>query len=102
MEIEEHEDPVLNMNNLKDIPFNEFLILHKIFPKIFMLEIDTKFGFNKQANKGSPSKLTDGDKNSVLDRKNTIQSRVDNQEQFKLKKALTRRLKFQQAHTMEM
>ena len=102
MEIEEHEDPVLNMNNLKDIPFNEFLILHKIFPKIFMLEIDTKFGFNRTANKGSPSKLTD-DKTSVMDRKNTQMSRgVDNQEQFKLKKALTRRLKFQQAHTVEM
>ena len=71
MEIEEHEDPVLNMNNLKDIPFNEFLILHKIFPKIFMLELDTKFGFNRLAHKGSPSKLTD-DKTSVMDRKNTL------------------------------
>ena len=90
MEIEEHEDPVLNMNNLNGIPFNEFLILHKIFPKIFMLEMDTKFGFNRQAIKGSPSKLTD-DKTSILDRKTTQMSRVDNQEQFKLKKALTRR-----------
>ena len=68
----EREDPVFSMNNLQDVPFADFLILHKIFPKIFMLEIDTKFGFNKQTNKGSPSKLTDGDKTSVLDRKNTI------------------------------
>ena len=38
----EREDPVFSMNNLKEIPFSDFLILHKIFPKIFMLEIDTK------------------------------------------------------------
>lgn len=39
----EREDPVYSMNNLKDIPFTDFLILHKIFPKIFLLEMDTKF-----------------------------------------------------------
>ena len=38
----EREDPVFSMNNLKDVPFGDFLILHKIFPKIFMLELDTK------------------------------------------------------------
>ena len=38
----EREDPVFSMNNLKEIPFSDFLILHKIFPKIFMLEMDTK------------------------------------------------------------
>lgn len=36
------DDPVINLNNLKDMPFDDFLILHKIFPKIFMLEMDTK------------------------------------------------------------
>ena len=33
----EREDPVFSMNNLKEIPFSDFLILHKIFPKILGL-----------------------------------------------------------------
>ena len=37
-----NEDPVLSMNNLKDMPFTDFMVLHGIFPKIFMLEIDSK------------------------------------------------------------
>ena len=39
---QDREDPVLSMNNLKDMPFADFLILHKIYPKIFMLEMDSK------------------------------------------------------------
>ena len=29
------------MNNLKDVPFLDFLNLHKIYPKIFMLKMDS-------------------------------------------------------------
>ena len=32
---------VLDMNNLKDVPFLDFLNLHKIYPKIFMLKMDS-------------------------------------------------------------
>lgn len=40
--VEGEQDPVLSMNNLASVPFNDFLILHKIFPKIFMMEMDSK------------------------------------------------------------
>ena len=38
----ERDDPILSMNNLKDVPFTDFMILHKIFPKLFILEMDTR------------------------------------------------------------
>lgn len=33
-------DPVFNLNNTFDMPFHDFLVLHRIFPKIFMLDCD--------------------------------------------------------------
>ena len=37
----EENELVLDMNNLKDMPFLDFLNLHKIYPKIFMLKMDS-------------------------------------------------------------
>ena len=39
--VDQREDETFSLNNLKDMPFSDFLILHKIYPKIFMLEIDS-------------------------------------------------------------
>ena len=34
-------DPVNNLHNLHEVPLLDFLILHKIYPKMFMLEVDS-------------------------------------------------------------
>ena len=76
------DDPVLSMNNLHLISFSDFMILHKIFPKIFMLSMD---------NKQTISKVSSKNKLDGLERQKTM---MKNQEQITLKKALTRRSEF--------
>ena len=49
-------DPVMNLNNLREIGFCDFLVLHRIAPKIFMLAADSKLLQSKQP---SRSKLAD-------------------------------------------
>ena len=79
---QDREDPVLSLNNLKDMPFSDFLVLHKIFPKIFMLEMDTKMMQKQQP--PSRSKLIDKDVTSTIERQATIQKKMSNQESVKL------------------
>lgn len=95
----EREDPVYSMNNLRDVPFTDFLILHKIFPKIFLLEMDIKH-MQKQ---NSPSRKnlhnTDQKDANALERKQTVKQRMANQESMKLQKALHRRHLTQKMHS---
>ena len=47
--LEQYEDQTYSLNNLKDMPFQEFAVLHGLYPKGFMLNTDLK-AFESKAN----------------------------------------------------
>lgn len=86
-------DPVLNLNNMQNVPFEDFLILHKIFPKIFMLDIDFR---QSQLNK-NPSRNTLNDQQraqtNTTEFKVMMREKIKNKDIINMERAIQRREK---------
>ena len=86
-------DPVLNLNNMQNIPFEDFLILHKIFPKIFMLDIDFR---QSQLNK-NPSRNTLNDQQRAQANSSEFRAmmreKIKNKDIINMERAIKRREK---------
>lgn len=98
--VEGDQDPMLSMNNLASMPFNDFLILHKIFPKIFMMETDAKTLTIKPPPVGN--RPTDPNESVANGRKTGTgpTRKLTTQETMRLQKALTRRTATLRHHSM--
>ena len=45
-------DPTQSLNDLHEVPFLDFLILHQIYPRAFLLEVDSHFGRPRRSTHG--------------------------------------------------
>ena len=93
-------DPVLNLNNMQNIPFEDFLILHKIFPKIFMLDIDFRQGLNKKDSKGA---LNDNARtqSETSEFRAMMRDKIKNKDAINMERAIQRRSKVQAQHSRD-